>query len=120
MSDTEFPKEHSNQEGTTHGYTVEARNGGGPVTVGDQIFDGEWRRVGFTKSAGGIPDDPMLSQYRLHSYTAAEALRWWFLAVCHRDFRICMETRLVTHQVKYKWTVTAIEAGHESEEWFRR
>lgn len=90
--------------GTTEGWSVEGRSVFlRAEEINGQLFDERWQRVQFIKGPIGVPnnswDEPWLSRMGLHSYAAAQALRWWFHA--NADLSACLETRLVRHRVKY-------------------
>jgi hypothetical protein len=68
--------------GSAVGYSVEARcqQDCGPVSVGKQLFDNQWRLIDFPQGAGVPNDDPLrvLEKHNLYTYQTAQALRWWF------------------------------------------
>ena len=101
---------------TLTGYTIEARfHVREPEKIGRQIYDKEWRQVEFDKSVIGVPMSNIyhreLLEHGLFSYSAAQALRWWF----HTQAEIeCvggapgLQTRLVQHRLTYTNEVKAI------------
>lgn len=115
---SEFPKKGSNHNGTEHAYTIEARSMfNEPQVFGKQIFDQRWKRVQFDQVAPpfGVPAGHSMVADRLglHSYPAAQALRWWFHANAHATFSgICLESRIVKHAVSYTFSEEAVSA-HE-------
>lgn len=97
-------------------YSIEARCGTaklGPITVNNQVFDGEWRTVNIARAPIGVPAAPPFmasaQQHGLYGYAAAQALRWWLLAEADMTFR-ALDTRLIEHRLEttYKITATAI------------
>lgn len=113
-----WPKKGSSGNGTDHAYTVEARLAyPEPRSVVGQILDTRWRQVAFVESTVGVPARPRYAPWGAFlsdklSYQAAQALRWWFLANAEQEFScLCIETRLVEHEIKYSYSSTAIKAG---------
>ncbi len=108
---SEFPKRGQSCQGTDMGYTVEARmNCPTPNIIAGRVFDNRWRTVYFDKSPVGFPGVPIggrLTEFAipfgLMSYNAAQALRYWFIAFAETQDHagICLETRLVTHAIKF-------------------
>ena len=104
----------SSQNGTTHGYYVEAMSASHwPERVGKQIFDTRWRRVSFDEAAVGVPIArpclrPIMELAGVYSYEAAQALRWWFHAASEKG--ICLRSRIVKCSVKY-----SVEVERQSE-----
>ena len=101
---------------TSTGYTIEARfHVREPEKIGRQIYDDRWRQVEFDRSASGGPMSPVyhheLIERGLLSYSAAQALRWWFHAQAEIE---CvggapgLQTRLVQHRVTCTHEVAAI------------
>ena len=97
-------------------YTVEARYAfSKPVQICGQLFDMRWSEVRFKTSAEGIgvPELKSWSQLSnvssMYEYVAAQALRWWFHAEAAKDHSdICLETRLIKHEIKWSQTITAV------------
>jgi hypothetical protein len=98
------------------GYTVEARFFmRESEKIRQQIYDEQWRQVEFDLSANSIPMSPVhhheLLEHGLLSYSAAQALRWWFHAIAEIE---CvggapgLQTRLVQHRLTLEHDVTAI------------
>lgn len=101
---------------TSTGYTVEARFFMRDAEmIRQQLYDGQWRKVEFNLSANSIPMSPVhhheLLEHGLLSYSAAQALRWWFHAIAEIE---CvggapgLQTRLVQHRLTLEHDVTAI------------
>ncbi len=106
MSELEegYTKEKETGNMTRSGYTVEARYLGHSKIIGKQIFTEKWQAVEFSKVERGIPiNDPDLFRYGLLTYPAAQSLRWCF----HASTLYGLETRLVLHQLKIKYSVEA-------------
>lgn len=113
----EFPRKGNSGNGSTTGYSVEARYAyDSPLVVGDITLDLRWRTIHFPQGSPGVPEraawegDPI--RYGLHTWAAAEALRWWFVAeveAAHRG-HFCLETRIVEHHIKYNYSVEAVGA----------
>ncbi|MHB1952362.1 MAG: hypothetical protein ACYCOU_01320 [Sulfobacillus sp.] len=110
--------ENPNEHGTSEhiGYRVEARYmGNTPIAIGPQLFDTRWRQVEFRDDAPvGIPRHPRyhreLIEHHLYNYEAAQALRWWIVAVvAAMDHMPSMffETRLIQHSLKSSYTIDA-------------
>jgi hypothetical protein len=86
-----------------------------PITIGNQVFDNRWRTVDFQQSPIGVPGSVWLNRYTATlgflPYESAQALRWWVLAELRKGFQgICLETRLVRHEVQYNLKSKAISA----------
>lgn len=104
--------------GTLHGWQVEARSCGDPITFGKQIFDGEWRTVYFSR----VPEElgvgvrnpsfqePWLSFTNRYTFEAVQALRWWLIAELH--MKPTLETRLARSEIKYSVTTQRKGADH--------
>ncbi len=101
---------------TLTGYTIEARFYlREPEKIGRQIYDKDWRQVKFDLSDNSIPMSPVhhreLLEHGLFSYSAAQALRWWFHAQAEIE---CvggapgLQTRLVQHRLTLAHNVMAI------------
>lgn len=120
--------------GTQSGYSVEARSRKGAAKIGGMLLSEQWQKIDFPKgkpgdkgvpAPGGYDSSGQLERHGLYSYASAQALRWWLHAVaddCDADRSgwgllkraTCygIETRLVKHEVKYQYTITATSA-HE-------
>lgn len=107
--------------GTTTGYTVEARyNYAEPRQFGDIILHKDWRPLQFHKSPIGVhpfgqrhSGSIQRESLGLFGYSAAEALRWWFISECEMQegySTLCLETRIVAHKITYALSATALEA----------
>lgn len=104
-------KNESSRNGTMHAYAVEARhNFSEGIIVAGQAYGQRWKRVHFAESPApfGVPqgkryEAPELLATGLHSYAAAQALRWWFHAEADMGplGALCLETRIVQYEVKY-------------------
>lgn len=109
--------ERGKGESTCPAYSVEAKHTSGPVNVGGQLFDGEWRNVSFQESFVGVPNSssPVVTEHGLLGYASAQALRWWVHAASQADFGsggFCLDTRIVKHIIKTTYEITAVSA-HE-------
>lgn len=112
--------------GTTVGYSIEARSVSQPTFILGNMIGEKWTRLDFPRGEKGVPvpgcydGSGQLARLGLFSYPSAQAIRWWFMAAAENDFindatpiRIPMprpwslETRLVRHEIKYQYTVTA-------------
>lgn len=126
-----YKTDRGSGSGTTIGYSVEARSTGQPTFINGNMIGEKWTRLEFPRGEKGVPvpgcydGSGQLAKLGLFSYPSAQAIRWWFQAVAENDFldtatpiRIPMprpwsiETRLVRHEIKYQYTVTATSA-HE-------
>jgi hypothetical protein len=101
--------------GTETGWSVEARlNYFTPKSVAGMVLDDRWQTVPFREAALGVPAHRRgspLALVHLYEYSAAQALRWWFIAAAAAEIEaICLETRLVKHKVAYSYSATALEA----------
>jgi len=110
--ETEFPKSRGNGNSTRYGWSVEARVSRDPVALGDQIFDTKWRTVSFVQCDFGVPTPRFDGGHGLFGYAQAQALLWWVHAndEAARSFS-SIETRIVKHEIKENYSVTAI-SGH--------
>jgi len=116
----EFPDKGESGSGSTVGYSVEARYAYYkplPITE-DFTLDLRWRRIPInTRGPIGVPDRNAWHgdaiRYGLHSWEAAQALRWWFLADLETQRNLstmCVETRIVEHKITYSFSVEATGA----------
>lgn len=124
-----YKTDRGNGSGTTIGYSVEARSTAKPTLVLGNMIGEKWTRISFSRGEKGVPipgcwdGSGQLEKLGLFSYESAQAMRWWFLAAAEDSFvnddlpiRIlmpspwCLETRLVRHEIKYQYTVTAVSA----------
>ncbi len=101
---------------TSTGYTVEARFFMRDAEmIRQQVYDEQWRQVEFDQFNVSVP---MRSNYHraliehdLLSYSAAQALRWWFHAQAETecvDGAPGLQTRLVQHRLTLAHEVAAI------------
>lgn len=110
---TEFPKKGQSGHGSTAGYSVEARHTSGDhAVIAGVVYTKEWKRLHPEQAPIGVPAhgrfETWLGQCGLMSYPAAQAIRWWFHAIAEQEFKnICLETRIVKHQVKYSYEETS-------------
>jgi hypothetical protein len=135
--DDDYKADKGTGSGTSTGYSVEARSTRGPAVVNDQIFGPNWTTVLFHErndgqgvpSPGGYDSSGQLLNHGLLSYASAQAIRWWFHANAEdgqdKGIRIGntkigfntslsgVETRLVRHEIKYSYTITAVSAHDE-------
>ncbi len=106
----EFPRDSMSGSGSVRGYTVEVRlmfNGHSRVVNG-MALGPTWARVHFPEAPIGVPKGRFLGSLSddvvpFMAYPSAQALRWWFIAnaaMTHDD--ICLETRLVEHDLSYQ------------------
>ncbi|MDN7413448.1 hypothetical protein QZM42_33525 [Burkholderia vietnamiensis] len=114
IEQTEFPKKGTSGHGTTIGYTVEARHTARDhVVIAGVVYTDKWKRLNPDRASIGVPAhgmfEPWLAQCGLMNYPAAQAIRWWFHAIAEADFHnLCLETRIVKHQVKYSYEETSV------------
>jgi hypothetical protein len=86
---------------------VEARIGHDlpPRVLGDQVFDGQWRRVRFERGLPGVPVK-LWNHEAAHlgylTYEAAMSLAYWFAAEADAS---CVEIRLVRYRFDYSFSV---------------
>jgi hypothetical protein len=134
----DYKTERGTGSGTAIGYSVQARSTSGSTLIRGQIFGPTWTTVEFNirddsngvPSPGGYDSSGQLSNHGLLSYSSAQAIRWWFHAEnednLHKGVRIGntklglgkfssigIQTRLVQHEVKYSYTITAVSAHDE-------
>jgi hypothetical protein len=124
-----YKTDRGNGSGTTVGYSVEARSTSKPTLVLGNMIGEKWTRISFSRGEKGVPipgcwdGSGQLEKLGLFSYESAQAMRWWFLAAAEDSFvndarliRVplpnpwSLETRLVRHEIKYQYTVTAVSA----------
>lgn len=112
-----YEKNRGSGSGTEIGYTVEAKYDYlCPAEISGQLFDNRWRAVNFEKSKIGVPScAPSYQRHLLEngllSFSAAQALRWWFIAeveASNHGFSLCWATRLIEHRVTFSHKVEAI------------
>lgn len=112
----EFPENGSSGSGTDTAYSVQARMAYiTPKVVAGQLLDLRWTKIHFDPARNGVPvREGLFPQFRtlgLLSYQAAQAMRWWFIAAAAKDHdHLCLETRLVEHEVKYSYSAVAARA----------
>lgn len=125
-----YKTDRGNGSGTTIGYSIEARSTSKPTLILGNMIGEKWTRLEFQRGEKGVPipgcydGSGQLAKLGLFSYSSAQAIRWWFHAASENDFindvesplrslRAILprpwgvETRLVKHEVKYQYTVTA-------------
>lgn len=126
-----YKTDRGSGSGTTVGYSVEVRSRSQPTFIDGNMIGEKWTRLEFPRGEKGVPvpgcydSSGQMAKLGLFSYQSAQAIRWWFQAAAENDFiddatpiRIPMprpwaiETRLVRHEIKYQYTVTATSA-HE-------
>ncbi|MBR8182114.1 hypothetical protein KDW54_06850 [Burkholderia ambifaria] len=113
---SEFPKSGQSGNGRTTGYSVEARfvtTSQDHVVINGVIYTDRWKRVHVDQGPVGVPPhgrfESWLDQCLLMNYPAAQAIRWWFHALAEADFHnICLETRIVKHEVEYSYKERAV------------
>lgn len=113
----DYKCDKGNGESTCPAYTVEAKHTAGPVNVGGQLFDGEWRSVSFQEAEVGVPNSssPIVTEHGMLGYASAQALRWWLHAASQAHFGsngFCLNTRIVKHIIKTTYDINAVSA-HE-------
>ena len=133
----DYKKFGGSGSGTQHGYTVEARSMKGPTEVSGIVLSERWQEVSFRRGSPGVPapggydSSGQMGRHGLYSYASAQALRWWLHAAADDQewsgsgsglerlvsqlkwaSRYGIETRLVRHEVKYQYSITALSA-HE-------
>lgn len=84
---------------------------GTPTTIGDTVFDKEWRRVDFQGSTLGVPSRIEQDFPGTYDYAAAQALRYWWIAnlsAVRVTGSLCIETRLVEYHCERSHTQTAV------------
>jgi len=109
----EYRRERVKDSGSDVAYTVEARYVfTSPVQIGGQLFDNRWRGVDFPKGAIGVPSESWSQQrerFGMLGYSQAQALRWWLHAEADVNMDgICLETRLIKHEIKYSSEAVAV------------
>ena len=101
--------------GTERLFSVEARyNYHEPKVIAGQMFDNRWKRIPYSDAPHGIPKPRYISQGRsasnLLTRQEAEAIRWWFICIAEASENVggslCLETRIVEHEVEYSYSVT--------------
>jgi hypothetical protein len=81
------------------------------------IVDATWRTLSheIRKDGVGVPVgyfDQKLSEHGLLGYSAAQALRWWFLAAAEAERpmgSLCLETRLRQHRLELTHEVSELD-----------
>lgn len=113
----EFPKVGSSGSGHETAYSVEIRcTSRSPRPLGKLLIDNRWQAVSFDESPNGIPAGStyyFVSRHlRLFGYPAAQALRWWLHAQADSEIggSLCLETRLIKHEIKYSYSEEAVSA----------
>lgn len=129
-----YPTDRGTGSGTQTGYSVEARSPKGPAQVGEMLLSEQWQKIAFPRGERGVPApggfdaSGQLCTHGLYSYASAQALRWWLHAAAESDSEDVtdgfsrlrsrlrwaagcgIETRLVKHEVKYQYSITAVSA----------
>lgn len=112
--ESEFPKRGQSGNGRVSGYTVEARHTSRDhVVIGGVVYTDKWKKIHPEQGQVGVPShhrcEAWLSQCGLMNYPAAQAIRWWFHAMAEADFKnICLETRLIKHEVEYLYKEVSV------------
>lgn len=114
----EYKRNQGHGTGTETCYTVEARHCyPDAIVIAGQIFDIRWKRAHFEESPVGVPSGPAYihrhaKEHGMLSYQAAQALRWWIHAQGESTGTgcVCLETRLVKHQIKWSYSIEAMSA----------
>lgn len=113
----EFPKKGSSGSGHETAYSVEVRSMYGHARqLGKLLIDNRWQAVSFEEGPSGIPAGSkyyFVSRHlHLMGYPAAQALRWWLHADADSDLGggLCLETRLVKHEIKYSFSEESVSA----------
>ena len=102
------------------GYRVEAMwDDDEPQKIGDQLFTRHWKAVHFDRGQCGVPigrrfEAAWLDASHCYSQSAAEALRWWFIAAAGAAPDGLGAWRLRTRLAEYR-IVYSITATRESE-----
>jgi hypothetical protein len=124
MTDEKKKEPDTSMSGTMTGYRVEAMwDDKEPLKIGDQMFTREWKLVRFASGQCGVPighrfEAAWLDQTHCYSQSAAEALRWWFIAAAAADpngfgaWRL--RTRLVRYSIVYSVAATRETEGYET------
>jgi hypothetical protein len=124
-----YKTDRGNGSGTSVGYSIEARSLSKPTYILGNMIGEKWTRLEFPRGEKGVPipgcwdGSGQMNKLGLFSYQSAQAIRWWFIAAAEDEhvtaatpIRIPMpcpwsiETRLVRHEIKYQYTVTAVSA----------
>lgn len=115
-----FPRDGSSGQGTYRAYSVEARhNYSEPIDIYGTRYDREWRAVPVRSMPPGVGlpskkhlTSPMMERLRLLSWEQANAIRWCLH--CGGDEHglgsLCLETRIVEHEVEYKYSERVVAA----------
>jgi len=124
----DYKADRSNGSGTKIGYTVEARSPHGPTLVNGNMIGDKWVKLEFSRGDKGVPNpgcydsSGQMINCGLYSYASAQALRWWFHAAAEDEVvsnnlplkipmpRFGILTRIVRHEIKYQYTITATSA----------
>lgn len=112
--EADYRRDKSEHSGRDVAYTVEARYAfQSPVQIGGQMFDNRWRKVEFEKGTHGVPPRKswggVAERYDMLGYSQAQALRWWLHAEADTTMSgICLETRLIKHEISYSGSAVAV------------
>lgn len=114
---------HGNSMNGTNdsGYQVQARYMGpdGAKKVGDMMLCATWKTINFKKSHGGVPGGKAfefwLPATDCMNFSAAQALRWWFIAEAEAELfgSLCLETRIVRFKIDYSVKAEAVSVLEE-------
>jgi hypothetical protein len=104
---------HSNGSGKEVRYKIEVRTTySQPSQIGGVLVDNIWRELRMEESQCGVPVRRSFSgdAHGTLNYEAAQALRWWFMAVAEAEplGSLCIETRLVAVQLSYSYSIEEI------------
>ena len=115
----ENAKSTSSQSGSLYLYTLEARiNYREGRVINGEAYDNRWKQVPLYKTPKGVGISAPFYKHWVRdavgmvSQLEAEALRWQFLANAEGETRLGslrLETRLISHRVKYSYEVTPVE-----------
>ena len=112
----------SGGSGTNTCYSVQARmvEGCSPVILkfthasfSQTVTDAKWETLHFpqvSRDKAGVKAsifDEKYADHGYYSYTAAQALRWWFLA---EEPRFAVETRLLEHKFEFSYSAKPVRA----------
>lgn len=115
-----FVDKDMHHSGNFDAWSVEARIAmHSPKTIAGHLLDDRWRRVNYNyEPVFGVPigkdyHEPLLRTCGVMGYACAQAMRWWLVAVAERDCKhVCLETRLVKHEIQYQFSNVA-KSAHE-------
>lgn len=127
----EFPKVRCSRHGNMkdEGYSVQARYAAGRgdhKVIGGLVLTGDWKDMAFQRGTPGVSaaaPHSFLHVCGLLTFQAAEALRWWLHAEAAGSDALgdlCVETRLIRHEIALDYEVVAVEPLAEVAGAFRR